>query len=173
MSQQARAVGGLNGSFVVMQILVFAAIIAGLYVLLPTQGFSLLPVIVGGGLYLLWSELAQRVLLRDHRAGMQFLRAGAYAQAIPSFEQSAALFERRPWLDSYRWLTLLSPSAISYREMALNNMGYAYLQLGKQTQARAVYQKLVEAYPQGAATESARTVIARIDAQNASSRSLR
>jgi tetratricopeptide (TPR) repeat protein len=168
MSEQARTVGSISQRYLILQIIVFALIISALYLFLPlpVQGVTFLPLLIGAGLYLIWSRLAQVVFLRHHRTGITFLRAGAYPQAIQSFEQSYALFAQRPWLDQSRWITLLSPASISYREMALNNLGYAQLQLGKHTNARATFQKLLETFPQGVMAETARQIIARIDSQN-------
>lgn len=107
------------------------------------------------------------VFLRAHRTGIQFLRANAFAPAIQQFERSYALFARLPWLDNFRWLTLLSPSALSYREMALNNMGYAFVQLKKYGKARERYQQLLDEFPDGEMADAARTVIASIDKRSA------
>jgi tetratricopeptide (TPR) repeat protein len=147
------------------QVVAFALIIVVIYVLLRADTFSLLPLLIGAALYFLWSSLAQRLFLRDHRIGILFLRSGVYPQAIQAFERSEAQFAQLPWLDRFRWITLLSPSAIGYREMALNNIGYAYLQLGKYAQARASYQKLLEQFPDGITSQAAAGVIARIDAR--------
>jgi tetratricopeptide (TPR) repeat protein len=161
----ARTVGSLSQRAIFMQIVAFALLIGLLYVVFPSVDFTFMPVLLGAGIYLIWSRLAALLFLSHHRAGVQFLRVKAYPQAIQSFQQSDALFKASPWLDRHRWLTLLSPSSISYREMALNNLAYAYLQLGKGKEARAAYQTLVDEIPDGMMVESAREVIARIDAQ--------
>jgi tetratricopeptide (TPR) repeat protein len=163
MSQKATTVGAYSRALVIMQIIAVGVMIALLYLVVPTDSSPLLPVLIGAGFYLIWSRMSSLILLRHHRTGIQFLRSGAYAPAIQQFEQSYALFSRFPWLDKHRWLTLLSPSALGYREMALNNIGYAFVQLKKFGKARDRYQQLLDEFPDGEMAESARSVIASID----------
>ncbi|MDX2139967.1 MAG: hypothetical protein SF123_17910, partial [Chloroflexota bacterium] len=108
---QRRTVGSYSRSFIILQIVVVSALVAVLYLVVPTDSSPYLPLLIGAGAYLVWSRLATLTLLRPHRTGVQMLRAGAYAPAIQQFEASLRLFSRFPWLDTYRWLTLLSPSA--------------------------------------------------------------
>jgi tetratricopeptide (TPR) repeat protein len=163
MTQKATTVGAYSRTFIIMQVIAVSALVALLYLVVPTDVTPFMPLLIGAAVYLIWSRLSMLVLLRAHRTGIQFLRAGAYAPAIQQFEQSYALFARFPWLDNFRWLTLLSPSALSYREMALNNIGYAFVQLKKFGKARERYQQLLDEYPDGEMADAARTVLASID----------
>lgn len=163
MLQKPTTVGAYSRTFIIMQIIAVSAIIALLYLVIPTDTTPLLPLLIGAGFYLIWSRMSMLVLLRHHRTGIQFLRSGAHAMAIQQFEQSYRLFARFPWLDNFRWLTLLSPSALSYREMALNNIGYAFVQMKKFGKARERYQQLLDQFPDGEMAESARAVLASID----------
>lgn len=71
-----------------------------------------------------------------------------FAEAIPCFERSLEFFDRHPWLDRYRSVILLSVSAISYREMAMTNLGFCYSQLLDGTNARQWYERCIERFPE-------------------------
>lgn len=105
-----------------------------------------------GGLYLgVVVYFIARFLLRtipsDHRAGVALTRQGRFDEAIPRFEESLQFFESRPWLDAYRSILLLSPSAISYREMAFANIGFCFSQLGDGENAQLWYERCLEEFP--------------------------
>ena len=49
------------------------------------------------------------------------------SEAINEFQKSYDFFEKNQWVDKYRYLTLLTASKSSYREMALNNIAFSTL----------------------------------------------
>jgi tetratricopeptide (TPR) repeat protein len=75
------------------------------------------------------------------------VRRQNFADAVRHFERSFEFFEIRPWLDNYRAFLLLSPSSISYREMALANAGFCYSQIGDGVNARKYYERCLEMFP--------------------------
>ncbi|MEN9639008.1 MAG: hypothetical protein RLZZ262_876, partial [Bacteroidota bacterium] len=51
------------------------------------------------------------------------------------------------WVDKYRYLTLLSSSKMTYREMGLCNIAFCYGQIGQGAKARAFYEQVRTEYP--------------------------
>lgn len=114
-------------------------------------------VLWGAVAYLAYSFGSRELIARAHRAGIRLVKQQRFAEAIPKFQESFDFFERNPWVDSFRSLTLMSPSAMSYREMALANIAFCYGQLGDGQQSRAYYQKCLELFPSsGLATAALR-----------------
>ncbi|MEL6108364.1 MAG: tetratricopeptide repeat protein [Planctomycetota bacterium] len=112
-----------------------------------------------GILYGVAAYFALRLILHaipsSHRKGVSEVRAGQFSEALPRFHRSFEFFDSRRWLDDYRALFLLSPSAISYREMALANLGFCYAQLGDGRNARKCYERCLELFPESLIASSA------------------
>jgi tetratricopeptide (TPR) repeat protein len=109
------------------------------------------------GAYLLYSLGSRFLIARAHRKGIQLSRSGQYEKAIEAFDESYQFFSRHAWLDRFRAVTLLSAAAMSYREMALCNIGFAYSQLGDGLKAKQVFQRTLNEFPNSAmATASLR-----------------
>ena len=79
------------------------------------------PVFCGSLAFAFLSLVLKLTFTKDLRKGTDALNAKHYAEALPWLDRSAAFFQRYPWLDRYRYLLLLSSSALSYREMTLVN----------------------------------------------------
>jgi tetratricopeptide (TPR) repeat protein len=113
----------------------------------------------GAGACLLYASLSRLLILRHHRRGMALLLAGRFHEAIDAFESSYRFFARRPWLDRYRAITLMMPSAACYREMALVNIAYCFVQLGDGRRAKECYQVALAEFPDsGIATAALRMI---------------
>ncbi len=110
--------------------------------------------LIGLGLFLV-VRLILRAIPHDHRSAIALVRKHQFADAIPCFQRSLDFFDRYPWLDKYRSLLLLSPSAASYREMALANMGFCYSQVGDGHNARSHYQQCLERFPDSGLAQTA------------------
>jgi tetratricopeptide (TPR) repeat protein len=111
----------------------------------------------GGAVYLAYSIGSRSLIPRAHRAGVRLFKQQRFAEAIAKHQESFEFFERHPWIDDYRSIVLMSPSAMSYREMALLNIAFCYGQLGDGAQGRAYYQRCLERFPQsGVATAALR-----------------
>src|SRR5688572_16583375 len=110
---------------VLPQLAVLGGLIAlGTYVTQTSGG-----VVLGAAIYLAYSICSRLLIARAHRRGMRFFRKQQYAAAIEAYQESYEFFARNPWIDQYRAIVMMSPSAISYREMALCNIAFCYTQL--------------------------------------------
>jgi hypothetical protein len=78
----------------------------------------------GAFAYLAYSIGSRLLIPRDHRAGIKLGRKQQFEQAIPKFQASFDFFNRHAWIDRFRSIVLMSPSAASYREMALANIAF-------------------------------------------------
>jgi tetratricopeptide (TPR) repeat protein len=137
----------MSWSFVLPQFLVIILLIVAIDVIVrPPYLFH--SILWGCAIYLLYSFSSRFLLTRAHRRGRQLANRGQYQQAIAAFEKSYQFFSRYDWIDRYRYLTLMTPSAMSYWEMALINIGYCYLQLGKKQKAREYFQRALAQFPQ-------------------------
>ena len=76
-----------------------------------------------------------------------------------NMQRSLRAVAMHPWIDRYRSIVLMSCSAISYREMALVNMGFCYGQIGEAQKAKECYQAAVDAFPSSAMAASALRMI--------------
>ncbi len=112
--------------------------------------------IAAAAIYLVWSILSKTAALGPHRRGLGFVARGRYEEAGREFSKSYERFCANNWIDRYRVLILLDSSAISYREMALINTGYAQLRAGQARDAWEAYRKALREFPgSDAARESA------------------
>jgi len=110
-------------------------------------GNLILAAICGAGAYLGYSRLSKIIVLRRLRQAMRFFRAGMYREAV---EQSQSMYEflnRHSWIDRYRYVLLLSETAIPYRTIALCNIAYGYWMLNDNPKSLEYYRKTVESYP--------------------------
>jgi len=115
------------------------------------------PMVCGAAGYLIYSFGSRRLLTRSHRAGIRLVKRGQFAEASKRFQESLQFFERYPWIDRFRSFVLMSPSAVSYQEMALANIAFCYGQLGNGEQSRTYYKKCLERFPEsGLATAALR-----------------
>lgn len=105
------------------------------------------PALYGLVSYFLISYGLRMFIPKLHNKGMKHVKKGEFAQAIPYFHQSYDFFEKNLWVDKYRFITVLSSSAMSYREMALTNIALAYTQLGELLKAKEFYEKTLVEFP--------------------------
>jgi tetratricopeptide (TPR) repeat protein len=127
--------------FVVQGLLIAASVL----LFWPTYGF--LAISFGALIYLLYSYGSRFLLLRHHRSGRAFTDRGDYPKAIEAFKQSYRFFSSHVWMDEYRSLTMMTPVRQTFREMALVNIAFCYVQLGDVQQAKAHYQRALEEFP--------------------------
>ena len=117
-----RPVSWLNASVNIGLLMVFAVVGAMLWY--PAGAAA------GAAIYLLLSINLRRILGQYHRRGIACTQRQAFEEAIPEFQRSLDFFEKYPWVDKYRAVTMLSAAAMSYREMALVSLAFCYGQLG-------------------------------------------
>ena len=86
-------------------------------------------------------------IAKSHRKGIQLVKKQMFEQAIISFEESYSYFNKNAWIDKYRFITLLSSSKISYKEMALNNIAFCYGQIGNGKKSKEYYERTLKEFP--------------------------
>ena len=100
---------------------------------------------------LTWSLSAiglRNLIAKKHRQGIKLVKLQKFTEAIPFFEQSFEYFTKNNWVDKYRFLTLLSISKMSYRELALCNLAFCYGQIGAGLKAKEYYKQVLAEYPE-------------------------
>jgi hypothetical protein len=112
-------------------------------------------VFVGASMYLAYSFGSRAILARHHKSGVRRLMKRQWAEAYLCFVRSQAFFEHFPWLDRYRQLFLMSPSGASYHEMALINQAACLVHLNRGSEARQLYEQVLELYPDSPIAEAA------------------
>jgi len=123
----------------------------------PKDGF-----IWGAGAYLMYSIGSRWLIAKRHRVGMNLVKQHRFEEAIPEFQESLKFFDRNSWIDRFRSVVLMSPSAPGYREMALVNIAFCYGQINQGIQARRYYEECLERFPD---SELAKTAIRMLDSQ--------
>ncbi len=132
------------------QFAVMGLIIWAWYLINPERG-----VLYGALTYLALSFFLRNALTKAHRIGMIKVRQEKYKSAIPEFQQSYSFFKKYPWIDQYRYLTILSSTKISYSEMALVNIAFCYGQLGDQKNCLAYYRRTLQEFPNSGIAKAA------------------
>ncbi|MET3979295.1 tetratricopeptide (TPR) repeat protein [Mucilaginibacter sp. UYP25] len=105
-------------------------------------------VIFGVLVYWFIVYIVRNLVASEHRKGVAVLKRNNFEQAIQHFQESVAYFERYPWVDKYRPITLLSSSKMSYREMGMCNIAFSLIQLGRGAEAKKIYNDVLEEYPE-------------------------
>lgn len=100
------------------------------------------PILIASLLYIIVAFILRKTITKDHRNGMRILKQHQYFESIPYFEKSIVFFEQNAWIDTNRFITLFSYSKISYKEMALCNIAFAYSQIGEGENAIIYYEKV-------------------------------
>ena len=123
--------------------------------------------IYGVGTYLVLSWVLRLAVPRHHRNGIFSSARNEHEAAIGHFSKSYAFFTKYPWVDKYRYITMLNSSAYSFREMALVNIASGYYHIGDMEKSMEYYQRTLDEFPD---SEIARAgVIALSEAQIESS----
>ena len=113
----------------------------------------------GAVTYLILSFSLRNLIPRDHRKGIRNNNQENFLAAIKNFEKSYVFFKKYEWIDKYRFLTLLSSSKMSYREMALANIGFCYSQIGDGIKSKAYYERTLKEFPESGLAKSALKMI--------------
>lgn len=113
------------------------------------------PLIAGPLAYLAASFILRSAIPRHHRNGIYFYKKERFAEAIPYFYKSYDFFARHAWVDRWRAVTMLSPSRISYREMALINVAFCLAQAGERERSIQEYRRALAEFPSSKMAQSA------------------
>jgi len=109
----------------------------------------------GAAVYLAYSFGSRALIPYHHRRGIRLSAGGRYREAIREYEASYDFFIRHAWLDRFRSVVMMSPSAVGYREMALVNMAYCHGQLGNGSEAKKYYERALREFPESSIAKSA------------------
>lgn len=90
----------------------------------------------------------RKLVASDHRKAIDMLKKGDYEAAMAGFKRSAEFFTKNSWVDRYRFITLLSASKKTYREMALCNIGFCLTQTKRGIEAKEIYLNVLKQYPE-------------------------
>lgn len=123
----------------------------GLYYLIGLKEF----ILYGTLTYLLFSYSLRVFVPKSHRKGIKLMKEKKFEIAILNFENSYNFFVKNNWIDKYRYLTLLSSSKMTYREMALCNIAFCYGQIGNGKMMKEYYKKTLVEFPENSIAYSA------------------
>ena len=102
----------------------------------------------GAATYLVLSFCLRNFVANDHRQGMKLVKQQKFVEAIPLFEKSVDFFTSNAWVDKYRFLTLLSSSKMTYKEMGLCNIAFCYSQTNNGKKAKEYYELILKEFPE-------------------------
>lgn len=146
MSSDIPVIKKVAWHYVIAQVGLMALLILIIWKLFLTHNLNV-AALLGSSIYLLYSFGARYILLRRHRSGIALTARGLFEKAIEEFGASYQFLTRFVWLDKFRFIALLSASAISYREMALCNIAYSSLRLDDLRTAKEFYQRAEAEFP--------------------------
>jgi tetratricopeptide (TPR) repeat protein len=106
------------------------------------------PPLYGLATYLIVALSLRTFVPKNHNKGMKLVARDKFEEAIPHFEKSFEFFTRNTWIDKYRFITLLSASGMSYREMSLTNIALCYEKLDNTSKSKEYYEKTLREYPE-------------------------
>ncbi|WP_104384414.1 tol-pal system YbgF family protein [Sphingobacterium sp. HMA12] len=104
-------------------------------------------VFIGVIIFSILAIVLRMTVPRSHRKGMKALKQNDFETAIAHFKKSVDYFTRNKWVDKYRVITVLSSSKMCYREMGLCNIAFCYSQTMQAEKAKALYEEILEEYP--------------------------
>ena len=158
-----------SGKPIIKQISWFSVIAQILLVFLLIKFLEFLNFSSNNSLIITWvifvsaALFLRNTIARHHRKGMRLVRAGKYKEAILEFEKSLEFFSKYSWVDKLRFITILSSSRITYKEMALVNIAFSYTQIGKGKLAKEYYEKALELFPDSQIAKSALNMILSVE----------
>lgn len=106
------------------------------------------PFLYGAFTYVGLSFCLRTFVPKDHREGMRLVKQQNFTDAISKFEKSVDFFTKNSWLDKYRFLTLLSSSKMTYKEMGLCNIAFCYSQINNGQKAKQYYEQTLKEFPE-------------------------
>lgn len=150
MSSKVPTVRQTNWISIIPHLIIMGAIIFICYLINPEKAF-----LYGAMTYLLVSFSLRNLIPKDHRNGIKKNNSEKFEEAILDFQKSYTFFKKYEWIDKYRFITLLSSSKMSYREMALANIGFCYSQIGNGVKSKEYYQRTLAEFPESGLAKSA------------------
>lgn len=142
MSSKAPIVKLTNWISIIPHLFIMGLIILLWYQIHPEKSF-----VFGALTYLTISFLLRKFIPKDHRNGIKKINVEEFRAAIIDFEKSYQFFNKNKWIDTYRFITLLSASKMAYREMALVNIGFCYSQIEEGEKSKEYYERTLLEFP--------------------------
>jgi tetratricopeptide (TPR) repeat protein len=105
------------------------------------------PLLYGILTYLVLAIGLRNLIAKNHRKGIRFVKQQQFSNAIPFFEKSVDFFSKNKWIDKFRYITLLSCSQMSYKEMGLCNIAFCYSQIDNGLKAKEYYELTLNEFP--------------------------
>ncbi len=158
MSSKIPTVRQINWISIIPHLIIMGVIILICYQFKPEKAF-----LFGAIIYLAISLSLRNLIPRDHRNGIKKNNEEKFQDAISDFEKSYNFFKKHEWIDKYRFITLLSSSKMSYKEMALVNIGFCYSQIGNGMKAKEYYERTLIEFPENGLAKSALKMIDSIE----------
>ncbi|QXP59517.1 tetratricopeptide repeat protein [Olleya sp. HaHaR_3_96] len=150
MSSKVPTVRQTNWISIVPHLLIMGTIIFIWHQINPEKAF-----LYGAITYLLLSMSLRHLIPKDHRNGIKKNNSENFEAAIIDFKKSYTYFKKHEWIDKYRFVTLLSSSQMSYREMALLNIAFCHSQIGNGEKSKDYYEKVLQEFPDSRLAKSA------------------
>lgn len=113
--------------------------------------------------YLVLSFGLKYSVAREHSQGIKLVKKQQFDTAIPHFEKSVAFFTKYPWIDKYRYVTMLSSSKEPYKAMGLCNIAFCYCQSGDAIKAKEYYDMTLKEYPENGLAKAGLKMIQTIE----------
>lgn len=123
-------------------------LVMGLIIYLYSIFRSQEPILYGALTYVGLSFFLRNFVAKAHRDGMRLVKQHNFMAAIPKFENSVDFFTKNSWLDKYRFITLLSSSKMTYKEMGLCNIAFCYSQTNNGQKAKEYYEQTLREFPE-------------------------
>jgi Tetratricopeptide repeat. len=121
------------------------------------------PFIFGALTYSLLALGLRNLIAKNHRQGMRLVKQQKFVDALPYFEKSVDYFAKNNWVDKYRYLTLLSSSKMTYKEMGLCNIAFCYSQTGNGQKAKEYYEQALREFPENGLAIAALNMLKSVD----------
>lgn len=138
------------------QFLIYSGVLGVVYAITHSMDRA---IFIGIPIVLCYSIGSRYVLPAAHRRGLRLTHQERFEEAMEAYQESFEFFTRNAWIDRYRSIFMMSPGTMSYREMALCNIAYCYLQMGNGDQAEAYYRRALEMAPENGIALSALRMI--------------
>ena len=112
-------------------------------------------IFLGALSYLILSFSLKHLIPTNHKKGLKLSAQEKFVEAIEQHNMSVEFFTKNSWIDKFRFITLLSSSKMSYREMGLCNIAYCYAQIGQIEESKKYYQIVIKEFPENGIAKSA------------------
>lgn len=97
--------------------------------------------------YLLINYILKHTVSRQFFKGMRLVKRGDFERGMFYFQRSVDFFEAHPWVDRYRYITLLAAGDMTFHELSLCNYAFCLSQMGRGKEALLIYEEILAIYP--------------------------